>query len=208
MIQAIPTRYKGYRFRSRTEARWAVFFDFLGVRYEYEPEGYVLAGVPHLPDFWLPESESFFEIEAREGESLEKCRLLALFTRAPVFLFHGQPSLNDPWTPEGDTGLLVYKEYDLSHNLVDWKSPLDDVLDVPTSWAECNVCGTVKAEGFAQFTCHPESSAAYLDRSQFARAKKLEYSPKARVIPGTSRLRAAVEAARSARFEFGQEGAG
>jgi hypothetical protein len=26
-IKAIETRYKGYRFRSRLEARWSVFFD-------------------------------------------------------------------------------------------------------------------------------------------------------------------------------------
>ena len=30
MIKAIPTEYKGYRFRSRLEARWAVFFDACG----------------------------------------------------------------------------------------------------------------------------------------------------------------------------------
>ncbi len=30
-IKAIETRYKGYRFRSRLEARWAVFFDALSV---------------------------------------------------------------------------------------------------------------------------------------------------------------------------------
>jgi hypothetical protein len=28
-IKAIETSYKGYRFRSRLEARWAVFFDAL-----------------------------------------------------------------------------------------------------------------------------------------------------------------------------------
>jgi len=40
MITAIETRYKGYRFRSRLEARWAVFFDALGVIWEYEKEGF------------------------------------------------------------------------------------------------------------------------------------------------------------------------
>lgn len=34
---AIETRYQGYRFRSRLEARWAAFFDQLGWRWEYEP---------------------------------------------------------------------------------------------------------------------------------------------------------------------------
>ena len=52
MIQAIETEYNGYRFRSRLEARWAVFFDALGVRYEYEPEGFRLPGGDwYLPDF-------------------------------------------------------------------------------------------------------------------------------------------------------------
>lgn len=48
------THYNGYRFRSRLEARWAVFFDTFGVPYQYEKEGYVLDGISYLPDFWLP----------------------------------------------------------------------------------------------------------------------------------------------------------
>lgn len=53
MIQAIETRYAGHRFRSRLEARWAVFFDHLGVRWDYEPEGYLVDGRAYLPDFVL-----------------------------------------------------------------------------------------------------------------------------------------------------------
>jgi len=41
-IKAIQTEYRGYLFRSRLEARWAVFFDACGVDWEYEPEGYDL----------------------------------------------------------------------------------------------------------------------------------------------------------------------
>ena len=53
-MKAIETHYNGYRFRSRLEARWAVFFDTLGVRYEYEPEGFELDdGTWYLPDFLL-----------------------------------------------------------------------------------------------------------------------------------------------------------
>ena len=53
-MRVIETEYKGYRFRSRLEARWAVFFDACGVRWEYEPEGYVLHnGQCYLPDFLL-----------------------------------------------------------------------------------------------------------------------------------------------------------
>ena len=51
-IKPIETIYKGYRFRSRLEARWAVFFDSLGVKYEYDPEGFKLPdGSVYLPDF-------------------------------------------------------------------------------------------------------------------------------------------------------------
>jgi len=53
-IQPIETFYKGYRFRSRLEARWAVFFDAIGAKWEYEPEGFELAdGTKYLPDFLL-----------------------------------------------------------------------------------------------------------------------------------------------------------
>lgn len=53
-IRAIETEYNGYRFRSRLEARWAVAFDAMGIKYEYEPEGYVLHdGTLYLPDFKL-----------------------------------------------------------------------------------------------------------------------------------------------------------
>jgi hypothetical protein len=51
-LKPIETYYNGYRFRSRLEARWAVFFDALGVKYEYEPEGFFLpSGKMYLPDF-------------------------------------------------------------------------------------------------------------------------------------------------------------
>jgi hypothetical protein len=53
-LKPIETQYKGYRFRSRLEARWAVFFDALGIEWEYEPEGFDLGdGLYYLPDFRL-----------------------------------------------------------------------------------------------------------------------------------------------------------
>lgn len=64
-IKAIETRYRGYRFRSRLEARWAVFFDRVGVKWEYEPQGFDLGpGLgPYLPDFWLPEYRHWVEVK-------------------------------------------------------------------------------------------------------------------------------------------------
>jgi len=42
-IAAIPTRYAGCHFRSRLEARWAVFFDHMRIDWVYEPEGFTTA---------------------------------------------------------------------------------------------------------------------------------------------------------------------
>jgi hypothetical protein len=68
MLKAIETRYKGCRFRSRLEARWAVFFDTMGWKWTYESEGYERNwnGQRHrwLPDFYLPEFKCLVEIKA------------------------------------------------------------------------------------------------------------------------------------------------
>ena len=53
-LKAIPTTYKGITFRSKLEAKWAVVFDELGVKWRYEAEGYELpSGNRYLPDFLL-----------------------------------------------------------------------------------------------------------------------------------------------------------
>lgn len=44
-IKAKETYYDGYRFRSRLEARWAVFFNNIGLEYEYEMEGFDMKNV-------------------------------------------------------------------------------------------------------------------------------------------------------------------
>lgn len=56
-IKAIETTYNGYRFRSRLEARWAVWLDQMGIEYRYEHQGFTLDGENYLPDFWLPFAE-------------------------------------------------------------------------------------------------------------------------------------------------------
>jgi len=68
-IQAIQTRYAGCMFRSRLEARWAVFFDELGIPWEYEPQGYTIGPDhdrrPYLPDFYLPELALWVEVKGK-----------------------------------------------------------------------------------------------------------------------------------------------
>jgi len=63
-IKPIETIYNGYRFRSRLEARWAVFFDAIGLKYEYEKEGYELQTLGYyLPDFYFPTLKTHCEIK-------------------------------------------------------------------------------------------------------------------------------------------------
>jgi len=51
-VKPIETRAYGHRFRSRLEARWAVFFTQLGLKWQYEAEGFELPdGSCYLPDF-------------------------------------------------------------------------------------------------------------------------------------------------------------
>ena len=57
-IQAIETFYRGIRFRSRLEARWAKLFSELGIDWMYETEGYNISlqdgtHIRYLPDFIL-----------------------------------------------------------------------------------------------------------------------------------------------------------
>lgn len=92
-IAAIPTTYNGVTFRSRTEARWAVFFDQLDIPWDYEPEGYQLKAGWYAPDFWLPSHEMFFEVKPGESKyGLDKCNELIAMTGKPVCMSLGQPA--------------------------------------------------------------------------------------------------------------------
>lgn len=62
-IAPIETRYKGYRFRSRLEARWAVAFDTMGWKWRYEAEGYDIDGTRYLPDFFVDSLNTIVEIK-------------------------------------------------------------------------------------------------------------------------------------------------
>ena len=62
-MKPIEAIYNGYRFRSRLEARWAVFFDELKIEYKYEVEGFDIDGDWYLPDFWMPEWNCWVEIK-------------------------------------------------------------------------------------------------------------------------------------------------
>lgn len=81
-MKAIETIYNGYRFRSRLEARWAVFFDEMGIKYEYEPQGYRLDdGKCYLPDFYLPDLSYFVEVKGKNDHLAEDINRISEFVR-------------------------------------------------------------------------------------------------------------------------------
>lgn len=167
-IKAIETTYKGYRFRSRLEARWAVFFDHLGLRWEYEPEGFELGGgVRYLPDFYI-------------GKYI------------PGLVGYG------PWlevkavapTPSEINKLAAICEAHCCYGMFVWGMPGDD------TWLAIHKEGFVydgpllSFDGSSGSSLTDHLSANYFQEKWFAFC----YDQ-------------AVNAARSARFEFGQSGA-
>ena len=111
-IRAIETRYSGVRFRSRLEARYAVFFDRLRISWEYEPEGYVLSsGECYIPDFWLPSFNGGTYVEVKPtGGDFKKALAFALDAKVRVWLADGPPKRRwythvSTYTHEGESRL-------------------------------------------------------------------------------------------------------
>lgn len=135
MIKVIETVYNGYRFRSRLEARWAVFFDALGVAWEYEKEGFDLGKYGwYLPDFWLPAFDCFVEVKPSTPSKEEKRRIATLACRLkPVMITCGLPmGQNFFYCQEGSSpsggGLLVMEKplFGYCHNCNAWAIDFGD----------------------------------------------------------------------------------
>lgn len=107
-LKAIETKFDGHRFRSRTEARWAVFFREIGLNYEYEKEGYILpSGKWYLPDFWLPDLGLWFECKGLDPsvEELEKTIALCSASQKIALFCLGPPNLV---LPDRDQMILIF----------------------------------------------------------------------------------------------------
>jgi hypothetical protein len=86
-------------FRSRTEARWAVFLDALGVEWQYEIEGYRLRSGPYLPDFWVEPWRAWVEVKP-----------MAEISRAHRFVRQLKELVKET---HADDGYLVFNSPDL-----------------------------------------------------------------------------------------------
>ena len=103
-IKAIETVYNGYRFRSRLEARWAVFFDAIGISYEYEPEGFELSdGTMYLPDFYLKQCKTWFEVKGvMSKEDKHKTEQFIFDTKMPLAIGNADFTFCSPIMHFGD----------------------------------------------------------------------------------------------------------
>jgi hypothetical protein len=178
--KAIETRYAGCRFRSRLEARWAVFFDAMNITWEYEKEGYELRSGRYLPDFWLPNvptrrygDGTWVEIKPSNPSPLEQQLLAELCGADEELHEHGVASgiilVGQPGN-SGDSHLQI--------------GPWPDNFMV---FMQCQKCLCVKFEFM-------EGSYMICPRCD---------SPASHESP---KIVAALERATSARFEFGEAG--
>lgn len=92
-MKAIDTEYKGHLFRSRLEARWAVFFDTIGLAWEYEKEGYEGCGIRYLPDFYFPKYDIWGEIKPDGHKDKDKNKWLMFSEEKSLIILEGLPSI-------------------------------------------------------------------------------------------------------------------
>lgn len=153
-MQPIQTEYNGYKFRSRLEARWAVFFDMLKVRYQYEPEGYVLNdGTKYLPDFYLLDFNTYIEIKPELeidahaetkyrnfGLSLEQSlprKYFCLLSDIPLF----DIAYDKWWQHARFFNGILYREYDITDSIN--RSGHSQKQEFAGAWWQqmCRLCG-------------------------------------------------------------------
>lgn len=185
-IQPIETTYKGHRFRSRLEARWAVFFDAQHIRWQYESEGFQLSnGVRYLPDFLLIDCGTWVEVKGAEGY-LDRELMLRAARELPRV----------PHSGESGPRLMVLGAIPDATPTGDWGWISIDVED----WAD-STATRIDRSGFGSF--HKNERPWFLDNAQHEPTDEW-LTPK--LDQYESGVPHAYLAARSARFEHGESG--
>ena len=147
-VGAIETVFDGYRFRSRLEARWAVFFKTANIRYIYEPECFRLSdGKLYLPDFYLPqvnmrttEDKGGIYVEVKPTEpnfdKMDYLFDLSRITGKSVLLIVGMPAFTgDSFDAEG-----------CGHYEYSWKPPDYEHWDCCMMFMKCFKCYRVRVD--------------------------------------------------------------
>jgi hypothetical protein len=188
VVRAITTHYAGCRFRSRLEARWAVFFDELAIPWEYEVQGFVVEGTPYLPDFWLPYLNLYYEVkpEALLSDYRDRLALLAEGGKRRVVMASGnipRPDTFYPGTADRNPGFFMETYYP------------DGNLDESHAWCRCDGCGVTGIEYLG-----------YADRLLGCGCDFAEQEDPRRAGAYHPDILRAYETARSRRFEHGENG--
>jgi len=134
-IEAIAARYKGVTFRSRLEARHAVFFDTLAFPWSYEAETFFFSdGTGYMPDFRIQfprgsrgVEDCYYEVKPSfpTDEEIAKAQNLTKVTGRPTYIVYA----HFPELAEGSTwGILA----------VHPGRPV--VLGAIYGWAQCMAC--------------------------------------------------------------------
>lgn len=182
-IKPIETAYAGCRFRSRLEARWAVFFDSLRISWEYEPQGFMIDGVLYLPDFYLSEQKLWVEVKPPSPDEVDPEGMSRWRTFAEKIIHFG------------DRAALFAGNIPAPDDADAWSRDLVITIEGNTGYAWC-ACTSWK-----------HFDVQYEGRDRRMRCGCAPCDPDGRweYGPGPAKpLRDAYEAARSARFQGGR----
>lgn len=192
-MEPVQTRYAGCHFRSRLEAKWAVFFDHLDMEWQYEPERYMVgpkeARRTYLPDFHLTGHDLWVEVKG------DPAALDPVLMYAAADPYHGLPS--SPYGAARDYGLVEPR--------------IVTVGPVPRSPGAhglvCVVAGAILAWQRGVFTCTGgKHHLAPVGTPQHEGLDGGLLDATATGLAPCDHVRAAYVAARSARFEHGESG--
>lgn len=204
-LKAIETVYNGYRFRSRLEARWAVFFDALDIKWEYEKEGFELGEAGrYLPDFWLPEHRYWIEIKASHPpiEDLKKIQTFAWgMPDDEVYLFD-IPDFRPPFMDFSKPQYLPDFAGAWGRLFSQYAEPDDFEGDCAQTWTQCTDCMLERRP----VTFGVAYSKYMKNHAAQAHGVSKENKHAGIGCDDTRDLVQAYLAARQARFEFGQSG--
>lgn len=198
-IQAIETSYAGCRFRSRLEARWAVFFDHLGIAWRYEQEGYELPSGRYLPDFVIKASqlgnngEIFVEVKGML-DAKQHVRLIRAALELPPISRYGPPfpqmlvlgnvpRPGSAWTHSRiEVGVDTFAVRDVFFTRASGLEPFGEAIPFRKEWL------------------------VYMEEDDDSAARQLLNPAIADRVAVDPVVDGAYRAARSARFEFGESG--
>lgn len=135
-IEAKPTKYRGVEYRSRLEARWAVFLDYYHIMAEfwYEPKTFRLAdkGWDFTPDFYFQWSNfpGYLEVkpDIPSPEYLEVLETFANVLPLQLFLVFGdfyRGNVPKIWSP-------AYTTFKATPEVVK-----REALKLPIQWPDC-----------------------------------------------------------------------